>query len=719
MSNRPKHRNIKADLFALLALTAALGVFFAPVLFGGMVLPRGGGDLASFLWPAYRFSARELHAGRLPLWNPHLHGGRPFIADNQSAFFYPPNLLLFLLAPDIPYAALEALVIFHFWLAGVGMYVCLRVVLAAGAQGNRRAALFGALSFMLSDVFVTHQGNLNLIAVAAYLPWVFLCTWQAVSAQHAAPLRGRVRWALGAGALFGVATLAGHAQMSLFLALTIGAVGLHGLVTARQAARVKAVLLAALVGLVGVGLAAAALLPALELTPHSLRASISYAEATRFSLPPQALVGLAMPWVYGRGPDHFTGDWDRVEVGYAGALALLAALYGAWRARKQPLARFLVMFGALALLMALGEYTPLYRLAHELPLLNSLRAPARFVLLFDFALAGLAALGVQALLVTTEHTENTENTERRLKSLRVLRVLCGEILILLLAAELIANGAGIEVDADSPYAGYDHPALLAWLHAQEGVFRIEGAAGAWQPDAAAFYGVGLYDIYGLHNPLALSSYETFYWSAGQRGTPVWDFLGARYVVRPQGDPPAGAPFADDFALVFEDGGGLAVYENRRAQPLARVVPRAVSTAQPMEAWDAIHAPNWDPGTVVYVEDGPASAGGVGGHVEPVAYEPGRLVYAVEVSGPAYLVLSEVYYPGWRAMIDGEPAPIYRANTAFRALYIDAPGAHTVELVFAPPSFYLGAAVSLGALTGLLAGFVLTKNRVGDTNEPAD
>jgi hypothetical protein len=599
----------RGDVLALLALAAVLAIFFAPVLVGERWLPRGGGDLTSFLWPSYRFTCRELGAGRLPLWNPHLHGGRPFIADNQSAVFYPPNLALCALSPGVSYEALQWLVILHFWLAGAGMYVCLRMLRPLSPM----PALFGGVAFMLSDVFVTHQGNLNLIAVAAYLPLVFLCAWRAMIS----PGRERHYWAAGAGALLGVATLAGHAQMTLFLVLAIGAVSLSALAMRPRAWR-RTAALTALAAVAGGGIAAVTLLPSLELTPHTLRASISYEDAAAYSLPPKALVGLVAPWVYGRGPDNFTGDWDRVEVGYAGAVALLLALYGAWRARREPLARFLVIFGALALLLALGEHTPLHRAVYQLPLMNSLRAPARFVLLFDFALAGLAAMGVASAPVPDKRC-----------------LAAGRALTAILAAELIINGAGVETDANSPYTGYEHAAVVDWLQAQPGVFRVEGAApGSWQPDAAAYH--GLYDIYGLHNPLALADYESFYWSAGQRGSPVWRYLGARYVIRPKGDPPAGEPFAADFAPVFDDDPALTVYEDARARPLAHVVGQSVSFDEAAGAWDLVHAPGWDPTEVVYVEGGVALPGELapGSSVEIAVYEPGRLVYRVTTTAPA-------------------------------------------------------------------------------------
>ncbi|MCZ7542468.1 MAG: YfhO family protein [Anaerolineae bacterium] len=449
-------------------------------------------------------------------------------------------------------------------------------------------------------------------------------------------------------------------------------------------------------------------LPAAELTPYSLRASISYEEAARFSLPPAALVGLVAPWVYGRGPDAFTGDWDRVEVGYLGAIALLFALYGAWQTRGTwqtrgaRLTRFWVGFGLLALLMALGQSTPLHRLVYELPLMNSLRAPARFVLLFDFAAAGLAAVGLR--VAAPRLGSAAQRLPARLGFLADRQVV-GLVAVALLAAELVATGAGVETDAGSPYAGYDHPAVVAWLRAQPGRFRIEGAAPDWQPDAAAFH--GLHDIYGVHNPLALAAYESFYWSVGERGTPPYNYLGARYVIRPKDDPPAGDPYAAAFTPAFDNDPTLTVYENAGALPLAHVIPRAEVVARPEAAWDAIHAPDWDPAALAYVEGGPPLNYPLpeDAHfsVENVVYEANRLEYTIDVAGPAYLVLSEVYYPGWRATVDGAPAVVYRANTAFRAVYVGEPGTHTVALVFAPASFTLGAALSLLTLAALAAG----------------
>ena len=77
---------------------------------------------------------------------------------------------------------------------------------------------------MLSDVFITHIGNLNLIAVAAWLPLAFLGVHRAIFAPR--PL-GRVGWAAFGGAALGIATLAGHGQMTFLSAVFLGSYALY------------------------------------------------------------------------------------------------------------------------------------------------------------------------------------------------------------------------------------------------------------------------------------------------------------------------------------------------------------------------------------------------------------------------------------------------------------------------------------------------------------
>ncbi len=117
----------RRDGLALLILAIITLAFFWPLWLQGQWLPQGGGDLVSFVWPQYHFAAESIKSGSIPVWNPYLYSGAPFLADNQAGVLYPINLLAFLIFPAITYQVMEGLVIFHIWLAGACMYAAVRL----------------------------------------------------------------------------------------------------------------------------------------------------------------------------------------------------------------------------------------------------------------------------------------------------------------------------------------------------------------------------------------------------------------------------------------------------------------------------------------------------------------------------------------------------------------------------------------------------------------
>src|SRR5512136_1225766 len=129
---------------ALLALLVAL--FFWRILTPNLAdrasFPPG--DFSYQFWAFTTFDARELSAGRLPLWNPYTYAGAPFWADIQSAVFYPFSLLTLLLSGPWGFSlfALEVEAVLHFWLAGVFTYLFVRRL-----TGHRAAALLSAITF--------------------------------------------------------------------------------------------------------------------------------------------------------------------------------------------------------------------------------------------------------------------------------------------------------------------------------------------------------------------------------------------------------------------------------------------------------------------------------------------------------------------------------------------------------------------------------------------
>jgi len=727
---------------ALLALAAVL--FFWPVVSGHAWLPKGGGDSVSYLFPMYRYAADSLRAGTIPFWNPHQYAGAPFLADNQSGIFYPFNLLLFFLWPGFSYRGIEALVIWHFFFAGLAMYVCLRRLGPEIAAG-RPAALLAALAYMLSDVFITHIGNLNLIAVAAWLPLAFLGLHRAIFATQSGR---RVAWAVAGGAALGIATLAGHGQMTFLSGLFLGSYALYQTVARRAG---WALPLLGVLAAVAVALAGVSLFPAVETLRHTLRAEFDVARSANYALPPQALIGLTAPDFFGRGAS-FWGDWLRVEVGYAGVLTWFLAAAGVFlRPNRQTL--FFVLAGAFFLLLALGPVTPLYpALARLLPLVP-FQVPARFVLLLDFCLAVLAAVGLNALLsplagssrarglaigtavaalavvvalVTVRARLLPLEPERGAQMMRALLVFAGLaaaswLLLacrlsgrlpaaalavaapLLLFADLYGLGRHVEIDWNDPTPGFAAGTPgLAFLHDDPGLHRLDIATGAWQPNMPMIE--RLYAARGVYNPLELANYNVYMGAVGFRGSPQYNALGIKYVIGGKKEPPGDTTF---LVPVHDADPAVTIYLNTRALPRAMVLFNSEVVADHDAAFAATHADDFDPARTVVLEGGAALSQSPGqASIEVQRYDANEIAFAVSTDRPAYFFLSDVYHPDWTAAVDSRPATIEVANYAFRAVYLE-PGRHIVTMRLEPSGWRAGQLATGLALVALGALVILT------------
>jgi hypothetical protein len=774
-----RRRLIREFGACVILLLATLGFFWRILFTPDAWKPAGGGDLVSFLYPTYRFAAASLRAGSLPLWNPHLYGGAPFLADMQSGVFYLPNLLLFFLAPGFGYKAMEWLSVFHVFLAGLFAYFCLRY-LEPGHPLHRLAALLGAIAYMFSDLFVVHFGNLNLIAVAAWLPLIVLFFWRSLRSRS-------LGLAVAAGVVFGISTLAGHLQITLFIGLALAVAALLAVPEARRSTRPSTslrqnphslarrpsnpqpptsnllwpLLALAVTAVVAVGLSALVLLPAFEYTRLSPRAALSYRDAARYSLVPALLGEMLVPALFNsREPAVYWGVWDRVAAGYLGILPLILAGLAIFLRRGRRI-RLFVVLAIVSFLLALGGESVVHGWAYLLlPGFGQLRAPARLVVLLDFSLAALAALGLDRFLHPLDRRSRRrfDTAWRALLWLggaaavvgaawayamiyqaqdrdpalfwrvsgagsgvifallllgaglawlgarrtgRLRRGALGWLAVGLVFVDLASLGAYTDLGQKPPTTGFDHPQAVAFLQSDPGFFRIDSrtdVAGVWQPDLALL--ADLDDVSGVDNPLVVADVARYWEGTGGRSTRLYDLLGVRYVL---GSKEVTLDWSK-FSLAFGGDPTLNVYRNETALPRAFVVHQAVVAADHEAAWQIIHQAGFDPATSVVLEGGhPLDAGP--GSTEPDSAQVvhyGLNSLEIEVNSPAegYLFLSDPFYPGWQAKVDGEPATLLRANYAFRAVAVPA-GTHRVTMTFRPLSWLAGLGISAATVLILL------------------
>jgi hypothetical protein len=188
-------------------------------------------------------------------------------------------------------------------------------------------------------------------------------------------------------------------------------------------------------------------------------------------------------------------------------------------------------------------------------------------------------------------------------------------------------------------------------------------------------------------------------------SPILSALNVKYVLVPGDLPPLDSPLR----MVYANQ-QVRVYENPQAYPRAYFADALRGETDPQAVLRAVTADGFDGRRLALVESDqpPAIAPAAGATSDTVTitrFGANRIELATSAAQQRFLVLSEMYFPGWRASVDGVSTPIYRTNYLFRGITVPA-GQHTVTFVYRPVSALLGAGISLAALA--IVGFLLLR-----------
>jgi hypothetical protein len=672
--------------------------------------------------------------GRLPLWNPHHWLGRPFLADIESAFFYPPEALYLFLELHLACALTCAL---HLLLL---LYGTVKLARALGA--GRTVSFLAAFGFALSAPIVGcfTSGLIHYGQALGFLPLVFYLGMR----LQAGPRRRDV--ALLALAL-GLQVLCGHPQ-----AAWLTEVGLAVLLFGRRLARPFLPSLArlglelGLAGLaltLGLALAAVALLPLAELASQSNRPEASVALAALFSEPLRGWATLLVPTQL-----PYFGLQANAQL-YAGLLPLLAGVCGLAAVRERNV-RGLLAVACFAALLAAGERTPLFRLFfHVIPGVGWLRIHSRATVLVTLAVVlaaallfsrpparrtavlalgltlvaagasalfclrwpgygplatamalgrGLAALVAGSLLVVWLGWRRQGGTGRR-----VLVAL----LLALTAVDLTWAAHALKQDNREPIALEPEAQL-------RGALADLGLLGPGLPPPRVFV-PRLRENAGM-----LRGWSTVYGYSALAPGRVWrhmhEVLGVPVprvrTTFPSAALDARGPFPYDsmaLRLGSDARAGLLVRRDT-ADPRVYVATSVRQVRDDREATELMRAGHDFHATALVeaplplptqVEAAPARA-------TITRFEPERITVVVASSAPGLLVLAEPWFPGWSARVNGASVPCVPANAWMRAVPVPA-GESEVVLSFRSTYLASGAAISLAALV-VLAGLLLVPRR---------
>lgn len=385
---------MKRELAALALIVGAI-LLFGHAIIGSSASPfRGDIPLQFYPWKCYTRAA--LASGEIPYWNPYTYGGAPFLANIQSAVFYPLDLILFLF-PMEWFFGLSLLL--HLGLAGIGAYLLARRCGATSFPSSIAGIAYGLNGFTMIHI---PAGNHLTYAGATWTPWMLWAT-----AGFILTSGSRLPWALGGTFITCLHFLCGHPQMS-FYSLFFSC--LFCLVLGFWVERLKdqpnywAPVIRAGVWpfflLLGIALCGMQLVPALQYMGEANRAAgLSLEAATEFSFAPHRLIALFCPDFYGtmiRGTHY--DSFVYWSCAYAGLMVPLLAIILLARSPKRFSAAVpLAIIACSGLLFAWGRGNPFYAMIYQLPGFGYFRAPAKYLPYYLAPICVLAALGVEYL----------------------------------------------------------------------------------------------------------------------------------------------------------------------------------------------------------------------------------------------------------------------------------------------------------------------------------
>jgi hypothetical protein len=397
-------------------------------VFGGAFLY--GSDWVISGYTSREFIARYLAShGRLPLWNPFVFGGVPTVAAFLGDIFYPTTLFRIFIPVKVVWAWTFAS---HMALAGIATYYfCKDLGL------DRRASVVGAVAYMFcgSIVSMTNPGHDGKMICAALLPVAFLFFNRAVNT-------GKLYYFIFAGSAVGFSFLAGHVQMTYYMALALFLFLLFRLfgmwANAGERGRIGRVTVYSLVTvLFGLCLISVQYLPVFKYLAFAARGSErGYGWATSWSLPTSELLDLVTPHFSGIGERYWGTNYFKLDSQYLGILPLLLAPLALLGKRTRNV-KFFIGLLVLGLVLALGGHTPLYKLAYYvIPGVKKFRGPSMIFYIASFSIAVLSAFGAARLM------EDLKEQQKR----RVLTYLLAASGALLLFSVICAGGQQSIID---------------------------------------------------------------------------------------------------------------------------------------------------------------------------------------------------------------------------------------------------------------------------------
>jgi hypothetical protein len=669
-------------------------------------------DLANIYAQHEYLSTTYYKKGQLPLWSSFVGSGIP--ADLQLAS-YSPMVILYILLPSV--LAFNLIIIFNFLLIGWG------ILLYGQKIGlGKIPSLLSAIVFTLSGFMVGHLRHIFLESALVSLPYLLIVVEKIIESK-------KFIWGIVMAFLIYLSLSYGHPPTTFCVLLFIAIYFLFRLSSHfreenKEDLKPIAIFLAGVI--FGLLLSAVMILPMFEQIRYSTRASFGIENSLEPPFKLKFLWLFFQPYAFG---DPSRGTWDIYtdsfweNIGYLGILPLILAFVGLFWAKKEDREwrKIFALLSFFGLLLLLGILTPFYQLVWNwIPGFSFTRAPGRFLLFLDFGLAILAGFGLKALL---------EKFEVRKKIFLTI------LIVIITIIDLFIFGYHFNNVILTTY--FEETATVKFLRQDSDLYRIRalnisgawdkawGKAKGWAGDLSPYFierelipednniayrlssPAALYGLSGrfiIRRPCELDT-AVLSQSPPDRTTLLLGMENVKYLL--SFDP---IEKFRNLRLVqkisFDKEQTMYIYQNQEWLPRAYLVGEAVYIPEANAVLDAMLNSSFNPAKEVIIEQKVAqSVRKGGGEVKIVSYSDNRVEMEVKATGDGFLVLSDTYYPGWKAYVDGKEQKILLANYNYRALEIQA-GEHRVVFSYQPFSIKLGRIISGATLGGILLFLIL-------------
>lgn len=367
-------------------------------------------DVFLSFYPMKAFACKLLNSLKFPLWNPYWFMGHPGLAEGQTGFFYPINLVLFPFLPT--YIAYNISTIIHYILAGIFTYLFARKL-----NLQKQPSLLAAITFTFSGFSVTQTFHIWANQSMVWLPLLFLLVEKIYNRQSS----GKVNyvWPIILGLILGMQFLIGAYQIQIANSIAVMAyyflqafqfvkcvsgTSIRNRILHFFTTNKKYFFLFHLSLFIGIGISAIQLIPSFEISQFSARSSgLSSEWAYENSFHPLHFITFIFPYFFGHSiSGHYDipyggfGDfWDLC--GYIGILPFIFSLIAICFLKNNKSVKILFIIAGVFMLLAMGKYGLIYIPFHYLPVVKSYKCPGRFLIIVTFALSILAGFGFQYL----------------------------------------------------------------------------------------------------------------------------------------------------------------------------------------------------------------------------------------------------------------------------------------------------------------------------------